>query len=477
MRTKLRPDQVGRKLVQVGFLLLFFYPAAVVLFQRITYNSSPTFTSWLLPWDPGLWIARSLHQREALLAAVGAPALLLALSLIFGRFFCGWICPIGTLTDLIRAVFPQKKHKKVKQTHSRQPWLRYYILAAAVGAAIFSLRFLGILDPLVIFHRASASLANSLVVLSRSGFRAAAVFGSLLFLIILVLEVWRPRTWCRSLCPLGALLGLVSRFRLLQRLVSPELCTGCRRCERSCEMNAISESGILTDYTQCTFCLECSGECPQSGIRFGFIQTKSQPAVPAVKSIEITALQTAPTLPRRKFLGLMAAGLAGAALPSASALIANQPVLRPPGSLPEDQFLSTCVLCQECVRVCPTGALRPALLESGLGGIGTPILVPRSGGCALNPSCPNLCAQVCPVGAIQPSTKETMKIGLARVHREACLAWDQGSKCLVCVEACLNSAAIAYNGRVTVDPNHCTGCGRCESGCPVPGSAIRVEPL
>jgi MauM/NapG family ferredoxin protein len=180
---------------------------------------------------------------------------------------------------------------------------------------------------------------------------------------------------------------------------------------------------------------------------------------------------------RRAFFRTAAAGAAGAALFPLAELAPQKSVLRPPGALPEKEFLRTCVLCQECVRVCPSGALRPALLESGLLGIGTPVLVPRQGGCALNPSCPDLCASACPVGAIRPVTKETMKIGLAVVHREACLAWDQGAKCLVCVEACLNSAAIPYNGRVTVDANRCTGCGRCESGCPVPGSAIRVEPV
>ena len=167
----------------------------------------------------------------------------------------------------------------------------------------------------------------------------------------------------------------------------------------------------------------------------------------------------------------------GLALTPVIELEPRKAVLRPPGALPETKFVRTCITCQECIRVCPTNALHPALLESGLVGLGTPILVPRQGGCALNPSCPDLCARVCPVGAIQPITKENLKIGLAKVHREACLAWDQSAKCLVCVEACLNSAAIAFEGRVTVDPNRCTGCGRCESGCPVPGSAIRVEPI
>jgi ferredoxin len=180
---------------------------------------------------------------------------------------------------------------------------------------------------------------------------------------------------------------------------------------------------------------------------------------------------------RRQMIGGLAAGAAGAALTPAMALTGQSQVIRPPGALPEDEFVRTCIVCQECVRVCPTGGLRPTLLEAGLAGIGTPQLLPRQGGCSLNPSCPNLCAQVCPVGAIRPTAPEDLKIGLAHVDRAMCLAWDQEVKCLVCVEACLVNAAQFYNGRVTVDPLRCTGCGRCESGCPVVGSAIHVRPL
>ena len=139
--------------------------------------------------------------------------------------------------------------------------------------------------------------------------------------------------------------------------------------------------------------------------------------------------------------------------------------------------MRTCIVCQECVRVCPTGGLKPVFLESGLAGIGTPQLVSRQGACSIKPSCPDLCAKVCPTGALRQIRPEQLKIGLARVDHSLCLAWDQGTRCLVCVEACLNNAAQAYQGRVTVDPQKCTGCGRCESGCPVAGSAIRVYPL
>ena len=181
-------------------------------------------------------------------------------------------------------------------------------------------------------------------------------------------------------------------------------------------------------------------------------------------------------LSRREVLGGAAAGLAGLAISPLTGLNQTQSLIRPPGAMPETQFLRTCILCQECVRVCPTGGLRPAFLEGGLAAIGTPHLVPRQGGCALNPSCPDLCAQVCPTGALQLIRPDQLKLGLASVDHSLCLAWDQGARCLVCVEACLVKAARVYQGRIVIDPQACTGCGRCECGCPVAGSAIRVIP-
>ncbi len=457
-------QRAGRWLVQIGFLALFLYPLGIVVYQKITYNPAPAFTSWLLPWDPALLSGQVLFFSFASLV-IGAPLLLLAFSFVFGRFFCGWVCPLGTVLDLLRPLFFWQRRKPVHPGGGLFPAgknrpVRYALLAAVLAASLFSLKWLGVLDPLVIFNRAANTLAANFFTAAQPGIRAGFAVVSLAFTAILVLEIWQPRFWCRNLCPLGALISLAARFSLLRRFIRQEECTGCARCQTACPMNAISARGRATDPTHCTLCLECEPACPKQGISFSF-------ARPAASSTDPG---------RRQFMGLAAAGAAGAILVPLAALAPRKTVLRPPGALPEEDFLRRCILCQECIRVCPTGGLAPALFESGLAGLGTPILVPRQGGCALNPSCPNLCASVCPVGAIQPTTKETMQIGLAHVYRDACLAWDQGAKCLVCVEACLNSAAIPVNGRVTVDPDRCTGCGRCESGCPVPGSAIRVQP-
>ena len=494
-----RGDKIGRKLVQIGFLLLGLYPLAPLIYKRVTFKPAPTLTSWLLPWDP-LLLAGQVVGRDWAVLVIGAPLLLLALTFVLGRFFCGWVCPVGTALDLIRPIaFWQKPTQPAKAKvalarfnpfpAARNSPLRYYVLIATLAGGVLSLQVLGLLDPLVVFHRTATSLTANAFSLSQPPLRAWLSAVSFIFMGILILELWQPRFWCRNLCPLGALLGVFSRWSLVNRRVS-EQCNSCGDCRRLCPMNAIPlKEPHDTNYCDCTLCLECESACDKRGISFGLGalsgqrwqrdgQVRTAEGTPRLKGhyAPVEGGVAGIRLSRRQVIGGVAAGGMGLALAPLTQLTARRGVIRPPGALPEEQFIRTCIVCQECVRVCPTGGLRPTFLESGLAGIGTPQLIPRQGGCALNPSCPDLCAQVCPVGAIRPIQPDQIKLGLARVDRSLCLAWDQGVKCIVCVEACLVDAAQFFSGRVTVDPTKCTGCGRCESGCPVAGSAIHVYP-
>jgi MauM/NapG family ferredoxin protein len=482
-------DRIARKVVQLGFLALFLYPFVPIIYGRLAMKATPVVTSWLLPWDPLLLLGQATHRNWPFII-IGAPLLLIALTLIVGRAFCGWICPLGTILDLIRPLaFWQKLGKGPKGTRwfspTRNSTARYYLLAAAVAGGFLSLQVLGTLDPLVILHRVATAATADAFALSHPAFRIYLSF-SLVFLVIIVLELWQPRFWCRHLCPLGALLSIFSRWSLLNRRVTTD-CNRCGDCRRECSMRAIPIEGHDTSYADCHFCLGCEGNCPRGAISFGFgpLATRRWQAQGKVTDAEGKTrlagqyVAVAPALlpaTRRQFLGGAAAAVTGLLITPLLRLAGKARFLRPPGALPEEQFLQTCILCQECIRVCPTSALKPVAPGAAPAGVGTPQLVPRQGACALTPSCPHLCAQVCPVGAIRPIQPAEMRLGIAVVEHAHCLAWDQGVKCLVCVEACLFEAAQAYNGRITVNPEKCTGCGRCENACPVAGSAIRVYP-
>ena len=517
-------DKVARKVVQLGFLALFLYPFIPLIYHLLTYSEVPVVTSWLLAWDPLLFLGQ-LPRLGRTALVIGAPLLLLALTLVGGRFFCGWVCPLGTVLDLVRPLFLWRRQRKPATGHLARrltlpggnSYLKYCLAGSALLLSFLSLKMLGLLDPLVLFHRAATVAVTDYFALRTAAFDLYLTT-SFLFLAILLLEAWQPRFWCRHLCPQGALLGWLSRWTLLNRRVSSR-CNYCGRCRQACSMNAIGQDPHDTDYRECHFCLACESICPEKAISFGvgglaWAQWKPEPPKPyrlyqlryyrALASVQNTAAPTAknpmdrhprqrvfPGTYRRaersrleRILGLkvgrreLLAGL----LTSAGSLVlwpalqasGGKRLLRPPGALPEEEFLATCILCQECIRVCPARGLKPALLEGGLRALGTPYLVPREGGCQLNRNCPNLCARVCPVGAIQVIPPSKMKLGLARVDQRVCLAWDQGVRCLVCVEACPTEAAIPHQGRVTVDPLKCSGCGICERSCPVVGSAIHV---
>ncbi len=484
LRANGRSDRWARRLVQVGFLLLFLFPLLPVVYRRVTTEPSVDSASWLLLWDPLLALGNLLNRNLSALI-IGAPLLLLALSLVLGRSFCGWVCPLGTTTDLVRPLYFWQRNRRVKRSRersTRNSRLRYLLLVMALGGSLLSIRLLGLLDPLVIFSRTASAAASDLLASLQASERGGLTYFSLLFVAILLLDLWQPRFWCRHLCPEGALLSLVSRFSLLNRRVSTA-CNNCELCRRACPMDAVPHDAHNTDFGDCTFCLECQSACPLDGIQFGFGALALGEWKPSSKTTRrageyVAAASGIPggKLGRRAFVQSMGAAAAGLAFMPLTRLEPQPAPLRPPGALPEAQFLDRCIACQECVRICPTHGLQGAFLQAGASRIGTPVLVPRAGACSINVSCNHLCRQVCPVAAILPVKPGEFHIGLAQVDHALCLAWDQGVKCLVCVEACQYHAAIPLQGKVTVDANKCVGCGSCESGCPVLGSAIHVMP-
>ena len=491
----------ARQAVQVLVLLLFFYLLLGTRQEGTTALPHDTF--FLI--DPLAGITTMLAGRHWVPAlAVGGATLVLALAL--GRFWCGWLCPVGTILDWTPG---HRSRGAVPDVAGRWRHAKHVVLATIlISAALGSLTLL-ILDPITLLFRAVGNAllpAFSLAVTTVEGWLYriellqpavewldGLVRGWLLteqpfflpglallavFAGVLALNAVRRRFWCRYLCPLGALVGLVSRFTWLRHAVNEARCTSCGQCARSCPMGAIDPAqGFSARATECTLCLDCVPACPVGAISF------------RGRRPEGIAVGYEPS--RRGFFASLGAVAAGAALMKATSVFRGKDplLIRPPGAR-ERELLSKCIRCGECTRACPTGGLQPSLTTAGLEGLWTPVLVSRIGYCDY--SC-NSCGQVCPTGAIPRlplAVKREEVIGVAVIDEDRCLPYAEQKPCIVCEEMCpvpqkavrLEEESVVNESGETVVLQKprvirhlCIGCGICEYQCPPDGeSAIRV---
>jgi len=531
----------ARRATQALFLLFFAFllwgaqgEPAPVGWKFKGLNPDVVFLADPLTWLAAFLASRSLPEKTVLILGI-----FFVLTVLFGRVFCGWVCPLGTLIDgagrLLRPARLERRatreRLKSREASPLEPFLgrrtKYLILIALLVLALFGVNAAGWFDPLAILMRATAfslvpagewsleqTLGRAAYAPGVSEFLYPAYqwskdeilastphqFGQgplhlLILLGVLALSRIRRRYWCSVLCPLGAFWAVVARFSVWKRRVQQTACNQCSICATTCRMEAVPlESADTVDPGECLRCMECAEMCPRAGIEFT-----------ARPSAESVAAESRPLdLTRRGVLGALAAGaLAAPALRLSSSrnLLAvtadslptrlDAHLLRPPGARAEPEFLELCVRCGECLKVCPQNALHPALLQAGLEGLWTPLVVPRIGYC--EPSC-TLCSQVCPTGAIQPLTAperaERVTLGVAVFDRSRCLPWAQGESCSVCEEMCPVSPKAIRLGWIithdwrgqevevlapTVRPGWCIGCGICENKCPLEGeSAVRV---
>jgi len=484
-----RGARMLRRTYQGFFLLLFVGTVALMTEEGIRLFP----VRWLLHLDP-------LAALSVLLSSWVLPVLFLwslavvLLTLVFGRVFCGWLCPVGTLHHLISwAAGPLHKRDRMDRNRWRPHFrLKYLLLTALLVTSLFGSLQIGLLDPLSLALR---SLAGGLV---PAGQAALAPHSSpprlvqwawltgTVFLALLAVNVWIPRWFCRALCPLGALLGWISRAAIFRIEVDRSGCTDCRLCAVDCQ--GADEPFGDHRVSECHVCLNCVGVCPEVSIRYRAFAPTAAPA----GGVDLS---------RRQILGSALAGLGAVPLLRASgappaALPAE--AIRPPGALPEEEFLARCVRCGACGNACPTGAIQPSVGEAGIEALWTPVVVPRRGWC--EPSC-TLCGRVCPSGAIAPLSAEEkgwtrpegygVRIGTAFLDRGRCLPWGMATPCIVCEEVCPTTpkavrleeaSAPDPRGRTvrlqrpSVDPAACVGCGLCEAKCPVADrAAIRIS--
>jgi len=495
-----------RQAVQILAFALYVY----LLFAALQRGTAFPLADLFFRLDPLAALGAMLAGR-AWIPRLALALVTLGLTLLLGRVWCGWLCPLGTLLEWVRFGFAQQREATLSR---RWRSVKNVLLLVILAAALFGNLTLLIFDPITLLTRtmttailpalnyvitsaervlyaipflrpavdwAESVLRGPVLPVNQPVF-AMNVLIALLLGGMLALNALADRFWCRYLCPLGALLGLASKISFLRPVIGPT-CNRCAQCVGVCRVDAIDTSTppqspplrrgeVYIIPSECTVCLDCLAACPQGGIGFRFHR---RPA---------SAREFDPT--RRQALVALGASAVGVAL-LRTGVRTKRPhphLLRPPGvGDEEEKFLSRCIRCSQCMNVCPTSGLQPTLLEVGLEGLWTPRLVPRLGYCDYG--C-HACGQVCPSGAIPlldlPSKRQKI-IGVAIIDRNRCWPWAKGIPCIVCEEMCpvpKKAVELQSDGndglqRPIVVADLCIGCGICEYQCPVEGeAAIRV---
>jgi polyferredoxin len=489
-----RALQLIRVAVQAAFFALFLYG---LFGTHFTGKDVIGDVEGFFHFDPLLALATIVASRAVFAAFV--PAIITVIvTIVFGRVVCGWVCPLGAVHQFFSWLFKKTKLSRPKTVVKGGLAWKYLILIFILVGTVFTLDLAGIFDPLSFLYRTTVTsvlpaLAQGLSLLIgllynlhltgpgdtltqliekltlNATFQQGFLIG-LIFFGFALLNMFRERFWCRYLCPLGAFLGLAGRWNIFKLKIDEQKCIKCHLCTIHCQTQAHPYPNDQWKSSECVYCETCAAVCPTAAISF---PVKNAPE--KAPDVDLT---------RRKIL--LASFLAFFSVPffriSRAAKRAHEKLIRPPGALPEPEFLQKCVKCGECMKVCPTNGLQPAVTEAGPEGLWTPVLVPKIGYCEYYCS---LCSQVCPTGAIKELAvpdKLNVRIGTAWINKNRCLPYFLGRPCIVCEEHCptspkaikfvmvetkLADGSTATQKAPIVDLNLCIGCGICENKCPV----------
>jgi polyferredoxin/formate hydrogenlyase subunit 6/NADH:ubiquinone oxidoreductase subunit I len=500
-----------RRICQIFFFITFMWFCFVTRLGESWWQLRGWPVNWIIQLDPLVGLATLLSTRTLYAGLLWGLATIV-LTIIFGRFFCGWLCPFGTLHQFVGYMAARNKSTaakiKLNDYHPAQTvkywvlvflltisalelitdiirlpgynrWLFVILVSAAListiiytaqrsplktkntiglfllciavwlGASAFfggnrtssaSLQ-IGLLDPIPLVYRSVNLIV--LPLMDRTALKPSTVprlydgawLIAAVFVAAVLLNLVRPRFYCRFVCPAGALFGILSRYSIWRIGKTANECTDCRLCEKNC--NGACRPASRIKWNECVLCVNCLSDCRHDLMTY---QIK-----PSASGETIT-----PDLSRRQILISAFAGASAIPMLRVSGNLAgnwNPSLVRPPGALPEKEFLSRCVKCGQCMRICPTNVIHSAGLEGGLEGLWTPMLNFRIGtsGCQFNCIA---CGNLCPTAAIRPislderlgrnrfADRGPIKIGTAFVERGRCLPWAMDIPCIVCQENC-----------------------------------------
>ncbi len=480
---------------------------SITLLTLLFLDFSGVFHKWFS------WIAKVQFAPAVLALNAGVLVFLVLLTLIFGRVYCSVICPLGIFQDIVSWIATKRKRNRFIYSNAIT-WLRYTFLVVFVVGIVFGISsIVSLIDPYGVYGRMASNLFapiynwfNNILAYFAERVDSYAFYSvevwmkslitfivAVVFFIFISVLAWRNgRTYCNTVCPVGTILGFLSRFSVFKLVIDTEKCNGCNLCATNCKASCIDTESGKIDYSRCVVCLDCVSKCKKEALQYiPYYKTRSINIKANNKKAQILESDNS----RRKFLSIAALFSVSSVLKSQEkiaegglAVIEEKKIAQrvtpvvPPGSKGFQNLNKHCTSCGLCISICPNQILRPS---DKLSNFMQPEMSYERGYC--RPECTS-CSEVCPTGAINlisVADKSATQIGYAVWIRDNCVVLTDDVDCGNCERHCPTGAIQMVSADFndpearkipSVDTERCIGCGACENLCPArPFSAIYVE--